>query len=260
MLRDVEIEDIWDGRFYGPDDRVKVGCNDCAGCSDCCRNTGDTIVIDPFDMYMLEKATGKTFSDMIEHEIEIRLVDGVILPNIMESGGQDAAEAGAETEVSAGCRFLDGEGRCSIHRYRPGFCRLFPVGRFYVDGEKSTARYRAGEGAFEKGKSDRYFCYFVQRKECTKRDSPRYKVKLRDWIGIKDLEKYEDFIVRWHFFVKDVGAKLNMMQNSAREPIARYLLQMFYVEPYNTELDFYAQFEMRLARVRIILAPLGALQ
>ena len=84
MLREKRLEEIYDGHFYRPDDMVPVGCSDCAGCSACCRNTGDTIILDPYDMYMLCRGTGKSFTDMIEREIEIRLVDGLILPNLMQ--------------------------------------------------------------------------------------------------------------------------------------------------------------------------------
>ena len=59
-----------------PEDMVPVGCADCEGCSECCRSTADTIILDPQDMYLLSKGTGKVFTDMIEREIEIRLVDG----------------------------------------------------------------------------------------------------------------------------------------------------------------------------------------
>ena len=47
MLREQTLEEIYDGRFYTPDDPVPVGCDDCAGCSECCRNTGDSIILDP---------------------------------------------------------------------------------------------------------------------------------------------------------------------------------------------------------------------
>ena len=83
MLRDVDIKDIWDGRFYGAEEKVRVGCNACEGCSDCCRTTGDSIILDPYDLYQLNKGTGLTFTEMIENQIEIRSVDGMILPNII---------------------------------------------------------------------------------------------------------------------------------------------------------------------------------
>ena len=60
MLREEGIEEIYDGRFYSPDDLVPVGCSGCEGCSDCCRNTGDTIILDPYDMYLLQTGTGRT--------------------------------------------------------------------------------------------------------------------------------------------------------------------------------------------------------
>ena len=97
MLREQTLEEIYDGRFYTPDDPVPVGCGDCAGCSECCRNTGDSIILDPYDMYMLCCATGRTFTDMIEQEIEIRLVDGLILPNLMQhhDGESDSSSESA---------------------------------------------------------------------------------------------------------------------------------------------------------------------
>jgi Fe-S-cluster containining protein len=232
MLRDVDIRDIWDGKFYASGDKVRVGCNDCEGCSDCCRTTGDSIVLDPYDLYQLTKGLGRTFTDMIEKEIEIRSVDGMILPNIMEHDEE-------HPEKEDGCPFLNEAGRCGIHAFRPGFCRLFPVGRYYT------------------GEPERSFRYFVQRNECTKKDSPRYKVKLRDWLGIPQLSKYEQYICRWHYFLKDVSRALQMTDPEKSGQVARYVLEIFYVMPYNTQMDFYAQFDMRLDRVCRELAPLG---
>ena len=232
MLRDVDIKDIWDGRFYGAEEKVRVGCNACEGCSDCCRTTGDSIILDPYDLYQLNKGTGLTFTEMIENQIEIRSVDGMILPNIMEHDE-------ARPEREDGCPFLNEKGRCSIYLYRPGFCRLFPVGRYYT------------------GEPERTFRYFVQKDECTKKNSPRYKVRLKDWLGIPELKKYEAYINRWHYFLKDVSAGLNLMSESAREQIARYILQVFYVTPYHVQADFFGQFEMRMNKVRAELVALG---
>ena len=70
MLRDVNFEDISDGFVYKPDDLVNVGCNECMGCSDCCRITGDSIILDPYDIYNLCKGLGRSFADMMEKEID----------------------------------------------------------------------------------------------------------------------------------------------------------------------------------------------
>ena len=56
MERNVEIDKISDGKRYGANDLVKVGCDDCRGCSACCHGMGDSIVLDPMDVYRLEKS------------------------------------------------------------------------------------------------------------------------------------------------------------------------------------------------------------
>ncbi len=303
MQRDVAINDIWDGRFYGKNDMAKTGCNGCEGCSDCCRNTGDSIILDPLDMYCLTIWTHKSFEDMIEKEIEIRMTDGMILPNIME---YDAAHP----EKPEGCPFLDENGRCSIYAFRPGFCRLFPLGRYYVDeavgntqeeishdagaekascnteAEKKTcaaeAEKMSGDAETEKMSGDaaegklsgepsenaqfcgkithgrkRGFYYFLQKGECTKADAERYEVKVSDWIGVEDMDPYEKFICTWHFFLKDTAAQLARFPEKAREQIARSVLQIFYVQPYDRFQDFYPQFEARLASTEKQLAKIG---
>lgn len=47
MERNVEIDKISDGKRYGANDLVKVGCDDCRGCSACCNGMGDSILSSP---------------------------------------------------------------------------------------------------------------------------------------------------------------------------------------------------------------------
>ena len=70
---------------------------------------------------------------------------------------------------------------CSIHDFRPGFCRLFPLGRFYENGG---------------------FKYFLQIHECKK--TSRSKIKVKKWIDTPDLCQYEKFVADWHYFLLDV--------------------------------------------------------
>lgn len=58
MLRNVSLEEISDGRLYGLNDMAKLGCNDCSGCSSCCRGMGNTIVLDPYDVWRLTGGLG----------------------------------------------------------------------------------------------------------------------------------------------------------------------------------------------------------
>ena len=53
MERDINLDEISDGKLYDANDMVKVGCSDCAGCSACCHGMGETIVLDPYDIWQL---------------------------------------------------------------------------------------------------------------------------------------------------------------------------------------------------------------
>ena len=247
MLREKKIEEIYDGHFYGSEDMVPVGVSGCAGCSACCRNTGDSIILDPYDMYMLQKGTGKTFEEMIEREIEIRLVDGLILPNLMQHHGPspheqaedrsgrkaDAGIPGSGTAEEDHCPFLSAAGRCSIHPWRPGFCRLYPMGRYYTE-----------EG----------FRYILQKDECVRED--RTPVLLRDWIGIEDLPRYEAWVLDWHAFRRRAETAVERLTPRSFDSVTRYILQIFFVHPYETGADFYPQYGARMEVCREALSQI----
>ena len=220
MKRNVTLAEISDGRLYGNNDMVKADCHGCKGCSQCCRGMGNSIVLDPFDVYRLQQGLGMDLPGLLRAEkVELNVVDGMILPNLKMVGAEEK------------CAFLDDDGRCSIHASRPGICRLFPLGRYYEDGD---------------------FKYFLQTGECT--DTNRSKVKVSKWIDTPDLARNHDFICRWHYFLNELeeivgdledmelGKRLNML-----------MLQMFYMNPYDVENDFYGQFDMRMEQFRSLL-------
>ena len=236
MLRDQTIEEIYDGFFYSSDDLVLVGCGDCQGCSSCCQNTGDSIILDPCDLYMLSLGTGKTFEDMIEREIEIRLVDGLILPNLMKCPGdgneqQDSAPSEQASEISESshpegerCPFLTSAGRCSIHAFRPGICRLYPLGRYYTD----------------KG-----FSYIGA---AVTKDFLQEWVDYANRIGAVILydAAYEAYILDWHDFLKKIREALPRLTQNSKSSVRSYILQIFFVHPYLMEMGFYPQYEARM--------------
>lgn len=210
MKRNVSLTDISDGRLYGENDMVKADCHGCAGCSDCCRGMGDTILLDPYDVYRLTNGLSRPFAEFLDKEIELGVVDGYILPHLKMVGDEEK------------CAFLNEQGRCSIHAVRPGICRLFPLGRYYENGE---------------------YQYFLQTKECKAVHS---KVKVSKWIDTPDRTRYRAFVTAWHYLLNDVEA---MLQQSTDETFARnlnmFLLQTFFLTPYDGEQDFYEQFEER---------------
>ncbi len=128
MKRNVSLEEISDGKLYGLNDMVKADCGDCKGCFACCHGMGQSVVLDPFDVFRLLQG----MVTMQEHEkpdfnslmtvVELNVADGIILPNLKMNGKNER------------CVFLNEEGRCKIHSYRPGICRIFPLGRYYTEG------------------------------------------------------------------------------------------------------------------------------
>lgn len=203
--------------LYNANDMAKLGCNECSGCSSCCRGMGQSILLDPYDIFMLQKATGQTFAQLMQDKIELHVEDRLILPSIRMQDDTDA------------CGFLNREGRCGIHAYRPGLCRLFPLGRNYD----------------EKG-----LRYFLLEDAC--RVQNRTKVKIKKWLEIGALSKYEEFLIAWHDLRKEVQTQIMERQEDGfTQKVNVRLLETFYQNPYDTGDDFYAQFEER-KKVNII--------
>lgn len=238
-----------DGRHYSLEDKVNVGCHDCSGCTDCCRTTGDSIILNPRDLYYLTIGLGKKFEDMIEREIEIRLVDGLILPNIMEADEE-------HPEQPEGCRFLTAEGRCGIHSFRPDLCRLFPVARVYEnDRESGTDDKECGKGGNKRGSKRASHYYLVQTDQCSKPYEDHYPVRLQEWIGIPDREKqaYTRFVQEWHDFCRQAGPRTFLMPEQKANQVRNYILHVFFVRPWNKQQNFYPQFYSRLEQVNSVL-------
>lgn len=213
MLREIDLDEISDGKLYGINDMVKAGCNDCKGCFDCCRGMGESIILDPYDVFSLTNGLKKTFDELLMANVALRVVDGLILPYLVMTGDEDK------------CTFLNAEGRCSIHKFRPGFCRLFPLGRVYDD-----------EG----------FHYFLQVNECSYTN--RTKVKVKKWIDIQEAGRYEQFVKDWHFFQKNLQNRLNEAQDmELRKKISMLLIKEFYQTAYNAD-DFFNDFCHRIQR------------
>lgn len=217
MKREGTLSELTDGKFYNSNDLVKLGCGDCEGCSSCCKGMGNSVVLDPSDAYRLAKGLCRTFESMTGAEVTLSVVDGLILPSLnMESQNET-------------CPFLNREGRCSIHEFRPGICRLFPLGRYYEE-----------DG----------FSYVLMTGECKKEN--RTKVKISKWLGITELKEYESFVLSWHTLLKKVqnvcGAAESEEQSMAlRKRYSMLMLQLFYFAPYQENVSFYDQFRERLA-------------
>lgn len=220
MEREVLAEDL--KKLYKAGDLVKADCGGCQGCSACCQGMGDSIKLDPLDVYRLETNLGLTFEELMNSHMELHITEGSILPNLRMQGTKER------------CTFLNEEGRCVVHGFRPGLCRLFPLGRYYEEGG---------------------FSYYLQSQECPKKN--KTKIKVGKWLDMPDLKKYEEFAATWHFLLKDIR---NLLEENQDEQLTKelnmYVLNLFYTKPYESGADFYAQFEERLEQMRKLLSVL----
>ena len=119
------------------------------------------------------------------------------------------------------CPFLNGEGLCSIHAFRPGICRLFPLGRYYHDGS---------------------FSYVLMTGEC-KRES-RSKIKIDKWLGESNLKAYEQFVMQWKEILEQTRGKIAEVSDlEEQKKLSMSLLQTYYLTPYGA--DFFTGFSVR---------------
>ena len=219
MKRNVTLEEISDGNLYEANDMVKADCQDCKGCSDCCQGMGDTVILDPLDVHRLCAGLKKSPEELLGSVVELGITDGNILPHLAMRGEQER------------CVFLNTEGRCSIHDIRPGFCRLFPLGRYYTE-----------DG----------FKYILQIHECKKKN--RSKIKVKKWLDTPDLKQYEKFVLDGHNFLLDVQEVFYETEDETLvKNLNMYVLSRFYYTPYKEEEDFYPQFYVRLEEAKKLL-------
>jgi len=153
-MRPVNILDkISDGKLYDIEDMVKADTCGCNGCSDCCKDVGDLVMLTPFDVNEIVNFLGIGFNELLGDKIELRESNKILLPYL-------------KMQKSKYCSFLNKEGRCMIHSKRPNICRLFPLGRVYKDDD---------------------FKYFLQIGNCPKENLK--DVKVSKWLGIENYDE-----------------------------------------------------------------------
>ena len=108
---------------------------------------------------------------------------------------------------------------------RPGLCRVFPLGRIY---EEDRIR------------------YFLQMDACPK--PGRSKVKVGKWLDTPQMERYERFLLDWHAIRKQLEKQMkDGIGEQEAKTINMFLLNLFFIKPYEPEQDFYEQYEERRA-------------
>lgn len=208
------LDEISDGKLYDIEDMIKVDTCGCDGCSDCCRDVGDLVLLTPFDVYEMTSYLGMNFNELLGYKIQLRENNKILLPYLKMQ------------EENKYCSFLNKKGRCTIHSKRPNICRLFPLGRVYKNDD---------------------FKYFLQIDNCPKDNLKDINVK--NWIGIEDYSENKKFILEWHNFIKALTFRLKFIRDEKEiEQVNQIILDNFY--GIKVEGNFYNKFMKSLKEVK----------
>lgn len=194
MLHKVHLDEVSDGKIYERRDMVRLGCGECEGCSECCKTVGDSIVLDPYDFAMLSAELGLDAAGLGAKYTSFAPVGAMVLPHLVIDEGK-------------GCRLLSADGRCTIHKARPGMCRLFPLARIYEEDRVT---------------------YIHQIHECPKK--PNKKVRVEEFIGIPNMAAYERYLLVWDQFRKNYEQMMTPdITTEALEEQTKFILTLFYL-------------------------------
>lgn len=153
----------------------------CDQCGKCCRNRED-IILTPFDLYHLVRATGKNVKEVIAKYGNAYIGPSSNLPLIQLKYRE-------EPDGSTTCYFLgkrDGKYICRVHEDKPGVCRTFPLGKIatYIDNNNETDL------------SPKYFRHQITGKEeCAGSDRSKKEhitQRVVDWVGGEKKKKLSD--------------------------------------------------------------------
>ena len=83
----------------------------------------------------------------------------------------------------------------------------------------------------------------------------RSKIKVKKWIDTPNLKQYEQYISDWHYFLLDVQEVLyNAEDTELIRNLNLYVVNRFYLKPYEEDRDSYTQFYERLKEGKELLS------
>jgi hypothetical protein len=75
---------------------------------------------------------------------------------------------------------------------------------------------------------------------------------VKKWIDTPNLKQYESFVADWHNFLMRMEERVEGADEGTAKQVSMFLLQTFYIKPYDRSVDFYPQYEERRAQAKMI--------
>ena len=215
-------------KFLNENDEFEFACDQCGKC---CRNRED-IIITPFDLYHLVRATGKNVSEVVSRYGNMYIGENSHLPLIQLRYRQ-------EFDGSTTCYFLgrrDGKYICRVHEDKPGVCRSFPLGKM-----APFKKDQAEKADFE----PKYFRQEPSGKgECVGSDRAKEQHVMQrvvDWVGGKEKKRLSDrYSSLFNRFMEEFIKAFDEKKLNKREPG----LQKVYYDMLGALMYFLYDFEI----------------
>ena len=162
--------------FLEENSEFVVGCDQCG---ECCRNRDD-ILLSPYDVFHMVKATGMQIVDMLKKYTETYLGPTSNLPIIRVVYRK-------EPDGSTTCPFLGKKSDkyyCRIHENKPYVCRSYPLGRMTSYSSEKTTDANNVKPRYFQQPIEGTLCSGMKRAICN-----NLKHTVCEWVGGKEKRK-----------------------------------------------------------------------
>ena len=210
------IAENYDNLVIGLDDTFRFHCKICGNC---CIHRED-IILNPKDIYNVAKALDKEPHEIVAEYCETYLGQSskMVLVRLTPRGSVKR------------CPFLSNL-KCSIHKYKPTVCALYPLGR-------SLKAPRNGCKNILNAKVE----YIFQKPTCGDASETH---SVREWLSEFNLLEDEEYFKTWMQLAVDLGNTIRRVEDECStdvvEALAASVLASIYLD-YNTSEPFMPQF------------------
>ena len=210
----------------------------CRNCGKCCKNRED-ILLNSRDVYNIAKAFNLSTRQVVEKYCETYIGRDSRIPIVRLK----------PRRTNKSCPLLAGN-RCSVHSLKPSICALFPLGRIIVyesaleHGGFDTELFRPNE-----------IQYIINQSKC---GSLKKKQTVRAWLEMFGIPVDDDFFVKWNHAVFSISTathnieKTTVGTSNALDMLWSGILLALYAD-YDTQKDFYAQFDHNVSKILRVL-------
>ena len=230
LFRDLESMTI------GLDDTFKFHCDQCGKC---CTHRED-IILSPMDIFKMAKEMKMTPVKFYHEYCVFNIGEHTRMPIVrLTSEGKDTH-----------CVLLKNH-RCSVHKFKPAVCAMFPLGR-YMSFEKDDYNAEAIDTSKVK--------YLLQPPECGD-ESETHTV--REWLSGFDIKLEDESFVQWQKAISRFSSKfkeLEKKQDMLTMMEIWFVVRVSLYLQYDTSKEFLPQFNYNVENLLKLLDDIPKLK